>query len=341
MRILITRTDRIGDVMLSTPVIKAVRDKYPHAYIACCVQKETREIVDNNPYLDEVIVYDKKGEYKNIFGIIRFIVLIKKRKFDLALILHPTNRMNLTCFFAGIPRRVGYDRKFGMLLTDKIPHTKQLGAKHEVEYTLDVVRRIGIDSADKRLYMSLHADAEKNVQELFSKYKIDKTKKILAIHPSASCLSKRWPAERFAEVIDRLNQKHHVSIILLGGDFDKVCSERVRKHVNSEVFDLTGKTSISTLAGILAKSAIFISNDSGPVHIAVSLGTPVIVLFGRNDPGISPERWGPRGDRDVVFHKDVGCDVCLAHRCQKGFKCLSAITADEVIAAAERLLNSV
>lgn len=143
MRILITRTDRIGDVTLSTPAIKAVRDKYPGAHIAVCVRLETRGILEGNPYLDEVIVYDKFGAHRGVKGKCRFISILRKNNFDMALILHPTSHINLSCFLAMIPERIGYDKKMGYLLTRKVPHTKEKGEKHELEYTLDILRCAG------------------------------------------------------------------------------------------------------------------------------------------------------------------------------------------------------
>lgn len=338
MRILIARTDRIGDVILSTPAIKAVRDAYPDAYIAFCVSPEALEIVDKNPYLNEVIVYDKKKKYRNLFGMIRFILKIRRKRFDTALILHPTNRMNLACFFAGIPRRVGFDRKMGFLLTDKIPHTKQEGKKHEMEYTLDVVRKIGIEPVDKKLYMSLHKGVEEEVKKVFEENGIERIGNIVAIHPGASCPSKRWPEEFFAETIEKLVKKYGARVIIVGSSSDEKTGRAIMDYLTVKAVDLTGKTSLSILAGILSKSRLFISNDSGPVHIAVSVGTPVIDIFGRNDPGLSPRRWGPLGPSDIVFHKDAGCIRCLAHNCDKDYKCLKAITPDEVVSAAKNFL---
>jgi len=338
MRILITRTDRIGDVILSTPVIKAVRDKYPDAHIAFCVQPHGFEILDRNPYLNEVILYDKKGKHGNIFGIIGFIFKLRRKKFDLAIILHPTNMINLACFFAGIPRRVGYNRKLGFLLTDKILHEKQKGEKHELEYTLDVVRHIGIEPLDKKLYMSLHEDTERKVQEIFDKNGIERTKRIICIHPGASCDSKKWPVEFFSDLIDMLSSKYGAKIILVGGENDGALGKKIAETINVNALNLIGKTTLSVLAGILSKARVFISNDSGPVHIAVSVGTPVIDIFGRNDPGLSPKRWGPLGPEDVVLHKSAGCIKCLAHNCKRDFACLRAITVDEVLRASEKFL---
>ena len=118
-RILIVRTDRIGDVLLSTPVIKALRDAWPYAYIAMIVSPYAKEIVEGNPYLDEVIIYNKDGKHRSALRTIKFALNLKKKKFDLAVILHPTNRVHLVSFLAGIKRRIGYDRKLGFLLNKK------------------------------------------------------------------------------------------------------------------------------------------------------------------------------------------------------------------------------
>jgi ADP-heptose:LPS heptosyltransferase len=103
--------------------------------------------------------------------------------------------------------------------------------------------------------------------------------------------------------------------------------------------NLAGRTSVADVAGILRRSKLFISNDSGPVHIACAVGTPVVAIFGRSDRGLSPERWGPTGKNDIILHEDVGCVECLAHNCKKGFMCLEAITVDDVLAAAEKILD--
>jgi heptosyltransferase-2 len=102
--------------------------------------------------------------------------------------------------------------------------------------------------------------------------------------------------------------------------------------------NLSGVTTVGDLASILRRSKLFLSNDSGPVHIASAVGTPSVVIFGRKDAGLSPRRWGPTGAKDVALHKDVGCAKCLAHECKIGFKCLEAVTVEEVTAAAEKLL---
>jgi len=337
-RILITRTDRIGDVILSTPVFKAVRDFYPNAYIAVMVRPYAKEIVEGNPYVDELIIYDKYGVHRSYRSSFRFALRLKRKKFNLAIILHPTNRANIICFAARIPERVGYDRKCGFLLTKKLEHKKQLGQKHELEYSLDVIKVLGIKPKEKSLYMPKNEGSEKYIDEIFKENNLS-TDKIILLHPGASCPSKMWPAERFAQVADKLIEKYKVKIIVVSSKSDSEIVNSLIKNMQNPAINLSGKTAISQLASLLRRCKLFISNDSGPVHISSALGTPVISIFGRNQAGLSPVRWGPTGKSDKILHKEVGCVECLAHNCQKEFLCLKAIEVEDVLEAVDSVLK--
>ncbi|MFA4843283.1 MAG: lipopolysaccharide heptosyltransferase II, partial [Candidatus Omnitrophota bacterium] len=337
-RILIVRTDRIGDVVLSTPVIKALRDNYPNTYIAMMVAPYAKEIVEGNPYLDAVIIYDREGKHKKWGSSLKFALNLKKKKFGLSIILHPTKRVHIVTFLAGIPRRVGYNRNLGALLTDRVAHTKHLGQKHEVEYNLELLQCLGIEAKSKNLFMPIKSEAEDWVREEFRKLGISDTDKLLAIHPGASCPSKVWPNERFAEVADKLTDKYGFKTLILCGPKDIGLAKAVADAMRHPAINLGGSTSLAQLASILRRCRIFISNDSGPVHIASAVGTPVISIFGRNQAGLSPKRWGPWGVKDKFLHKEVGCIECLAHNCLKEFTCLKAITTDEVISVVDETL---
>lgn len=340
-RILIVRTDRIGDVLLSTPVIKALRDVYPQAYIAMMVSPYAKDIVDGNPYLDQVIIYDKDGKHKSWQRTFKFAQNLKKKRFDVALILHPTNRVHILAFLAGIPKRVGYGRKMGFLLTRRLKHTKQLGEKHELEYNLDLAKVLGIAPKEKSLFMPVKIESEKWVDSLFNKEGIKDSDELLAIHPGASCPSKIWPNERFAEVADRLIKKHNFKVLLVSGSKDTLLAQKIIKHMKHPAINLAGMTSVSQLASVLRRCKLFISNDSGPVHIASAVGTPVISIFGRNQKGLSPKRWGPLGGKDKFLHNQkVACVECLAHNCVKEFFCLKSISVDDVVSAADNIILS-
>lgn len=339
-RILIARLDRLGDVVLSTPVIRHMRRLFPDAYIAFMVRPENRDVVESNPDLNEVIYYDKGGSEKSLLGAVKFAVgTLRKKKFDMAIALHPTARTHIAFFLAGIPARIGYDRKMGALLTERIKHCKQEGGMHEALYNFELLEKAGFDvsSADPMPYI-VTGDHEK----MFADYLQGRMKigsNIIAVHAGASCPSKRWPPERFAEVADALGAKYGADIVIVGGRETEELSKKVLSAMKRKAFDLTGKLGVGALAEILSRSRLFVSNDSGPVHVAVAVGAPVVVIFGRKDPGLSPKRWGPLGKRDIVLHKDVGCVKCLAHECQIGFKCLDAVTVGEVVKAAEKILG--
>jgi lipopolysaccharide heptosyltransferase II len=339
-RILIVRTDRLGDVLLSTPVVKAIRQKFPQGYISILVSSYTKDVLDGNPALDEIITFDKDGKNKGWLAALKFVGALRKKKFDLVIVLHPTTRMHLLTFLAGIPKRLGYDRKFGFLLTDRIKHTKQYGQKHESEYALDLVRYLRIQPLDKTLFMPIKQESEKWVEALFSQAQITGNDKVLVIHPAASCYSRIWPGERYAQVADQLAQKYGFKVVIVCGPKDIQKAEVVINNMHSKALNLAGKTSISQLASLLRRCQLFISTDSGPMHVASALGAPVITIFGRSQAGLSPQRWGPLGAKSRVLYKTVGCTICLAHNCQKDFACLKATTVEDVLKAAESILKN-
>lgn len=332
-KVLLVRTDRIGDVLLSTPIIKAARYAFPKAHIAFMVRPYTSQIVIGSPYLDEVVIYDKYGIYKGWLASVRFASILRKKRFDLALILHPTNRAHIVTFLAGIPARIGYRKKCGFLLTEAIEDRKCFGKKHEIEYNFDLARLAGIEPVGKDLLMPVKEEDERAIDSIFREAGLSSRDNLVAIHPGASCPSKRWPSERFAEVGDRLSQTYHLLVIIVGGPNDEPQAKDVEGRMRRESINLCGSLSLSRLAALIRRCKLFITNDNGPMHIASAVGTPVVAIFGRKQPGLSPTRWGPTGANDVVLHKDVGCQVCLAHNCQKQFKCLKAITVDEVLGA--------
>lgn len=341
-RILVVRTDRIGDVVLSTPVLKALRENYPQSHIAIMVSPQARELLEDNPYLNEVIVYDKDKKDKGLLGFWRFVMRLKKKKFDLAIVLHTKKRTNLISFLADIPKRAGYyDTKFGFLLTDKIKDTRTLGLQHEVDYCLDVLRKLGLQVKDRIPVLTVKSEQSQAALAILREAGIAQGDKIAAIHPGASCVSKRWLKDRFVVLANHLVEDYGMKVVLVAaGAEDVAIVDEIAKNTRYPVVNLSGKTTLAQLAAVLKRCAIFISNDSGPVHIASAVGTPVISIFGRNQAGLSPVRWGPLGKQGRYLHKEVGCSVCGAHKCAIGFDCLKAVTVEDVLKAVDDTLRA-
>ena len=340
-RILVIRLDRIGDVVLSTPVLQALRHRYPHAFIAMMVRQACADVVAGNPYLNEVVVYEKEGAHRSVIGTIRFARQLRHRyAFDTALVLHPSNRSHWIPWLAGIPVRIGYNRKCGWLLTHRVPHRKQEGQRHEEVYTLEMLAPFGIElPADPRPTITLSPRANQRIDALLAAASVSVGEPLLAIHPSASCVSKRWMPQRFAQVADRLIAEQGVRMCVVAGESDVPYADQMVQAMTQPVLNLAGQLSMAELAVLLHRCRLLISNDSGPVHVAAAVGTPVVDIFGRNQRGLSPLRWGPLGEGHVILHKEVGCVTCLAHNCDIDFLCLTSLSVDEVYHAASSILQ--
>lgn len=340
-RILVVRTDRIGDVVLTTPVLKALRENYPASHIAMMVNPQTKELLEGNPYLNEVIVYDKDKKDKGMLGFWRFVLELKRKRFDLAIVLHTKNRLNLITYLADIKRRAGYkNNKFGFLLTDKLIDIRPLGLKHEVDYCLDILRKLGLKISDKIPYLAVKNEDMDSVGNILEALGVNRDTRIAAIHPGSSCISKRWPRERFVVLANRLVEDYGLKVILIAsGEENEAIADEIARQIRYPVLNLSGKLSLGQVSALLKRCVIFISNDSGPVHIASAVGTPVVSIFGRNQAGLSPARWAPVGRKDAYLHKEVGCSICLAHNCNIGFDCLKAITVDDLLKAVDDILK--
>ena len=339
-RILVIRLDRIGDVVLSTPVLQALRQQYPHAFIAMMVRPACEEVVQGNPYLNEVILYEKDGAHRSVMATIQFARRLRRYEFDTALVLHPSNRSHWIPWLARIPVRIGYDRKSGWLLTHRLLHRKQEGSKHEAVYTLELLAPLGMTLPENpRPVVLILPRAAKRVGTLLAEHAIQSTDRLVAIHPSASCVSKRWMPKRFAEVADHLITNDGVRICVVAGPDDACFADQVVSAMQHPVANFAGRLGVAELAALLHRCQLLISNDSGPVHIAAAVGTPVVDIFGRNQRGLSPQRWGPLGAGHVILHKEVGCVTCLAHKCDIEFLCLTSLTVEEVYQAVVNVLT--
>ena len=338
-RILVLRLDRLGDVVLSTPVFEELRRRFPHAFIAAMVRPACRDVVAGHPDVNEVILYDKEGAHRGVWATIRFARGLRRSEFDTALILHPSNRSHWISWLARIPVRLGYDRKCPWLLTHRLPHRKQEGARHEAAYTLELLQPFGIHPGPPRPLVPVAPKAAERVAALLERAGIGPSDPVVAIHPSASCVSKRWMPERFAQVADQLIAEHGVRVCVVAGGTDVVWAHQMAAAMHQPVLDVSGRLPLGELNALLGRCQLLISNDSGPVHLAAALGVPVVDIFSRNQPGLSPQRWRPLGQDHLVLHKDVGCVTCLAHNCDIGFLCLTSLTVQEVYDAAVTVLQ--
>lgn len=338
--ILIVRTDRLGDIVLTTPAIKALREAYPQARITLLVSPSTLEVIKDNPYLDEIRVDDRQGKHKGLFGFCKLIGELRSRKFDLVIVYHTKKRTNLFCFLAGIPYRIGYkNNKFGSLLNWPLKDERHLGNKHESEYCLDVLRAMGIEIKTKEFYVSLDPKSEAWVDEFCRRNNLNQGQRFIAIHIGSSDPARRWPTYRYAELIDKLAADPINRFVIVGDPSLAADGNDIIKRSKTSIISTIGQTNLSQLVSLINRCDLLISNDSGPVHLASGLYRPVVSIFTRNQPGINPTRWGPLGPKTAVVAVPEDSSISFAKSRKMDTQFLELIEAQQVFEVVDRILK--
>ncbi|MDD5072917.1 MAG: lipopolysaccharide heptosyltransferase II [Candidatus Omnitrophica bacterium] len=337
-KILIVNVNWIGDVLFSTPAIRALRKHFPGAHIACMVVPRCEEILELNPHLNELIIYDEKGRNKGLIGKLKLISELRARRFDCVFLFHRSLTRTLMVALSGIRERVGIDNpKRGFLLTKKIkPQPSDI---HKVEQFLNIVKVITGEDDGKSMELFTGKEDEAFAGEFLKSHGIGEGDRFIILNPGGNWDPKRWPAVDFAGLGDRLNEKYKVPIIITGAQKDVELANKISGIMKHKPVIAAGETTIRQLAAIMKRASLVISNDSGPMHIAVSQGARTIAIFGPTDPKIT----GPYGEGIYgVIQKDSGkpgCKIpCYDLRCEEAL-CMKAVTVEDVMLEAEKLLK--
>jgi heptosyltransferase-2 len=280
-KILVIRNDRFGEFLLNIPAIRALKVTYPQAKISLAVSPAVYELAGAVECADEVVVWDEQ-----------FRRGLRKQKFDACVILNPTKEAHWAGFRAGIPVRVGYNRKWGFLLTHRLKDTKHLGDRHEVDCNLELVGLIGAKTLDKTIKVKVNGSL---FHELAGQ-------KIVAIHPFTSDPVKQWPVERFKNLALRFRRELGLGVVIVGLSQDIF-------DMGEGIVNMVNKTSLVELAALLKRCSLLVSCDSGPMHLAAAVGIPVAALFRNDLPGKTAKRWGPQGEGHTVIEKSNLIDI--------------------------------
>ncbi len=328
---LIIQTAFLGDVVLTLPLIQELKKLFPQCLIDVMVIPKCAEILLNHPSIHEIIVYDKRGNDSGIGGVLKLGKFLRTRNYDVAFIPHRSLRSALLPMFGGIPMRIGFTTGSGTLLySHKIPYQKE---HHEVDRNLALLQPFGYISQGKVL-PSLYPSGEDTgiVDRFLQKSKVTNKKRI-AIAPGTVWNTKRWLPERFAELAQQLIAKDY-SVVLIGGKEDGELAEQIRNTVNSSnLISAIGMFSILQSAELLRQCSVLVTNDSAPMHLAVSMRTSVVAIFGATIPQFG---FAPIGEHDIVVEtKGLKCRPCSIHGgniCPiKTFDCMNSITAENVL----------
>lgn len=283
-KILIIRLDRIGDVILSTPAIRALRDTFSEAEIHILLSEYTKDLVINNPNVDKLLIYRKDSPDKD---------------YSLAVALHPGFRQNYLTFICGAKFRVGYiGWGGGFFLTHRIKDDRIKRIRHEVESALEIVSTVGCKTENKKLEISITGEGEKFAEDFFNKNNLSFNDLVVAIHPGARQEYIRWKKEGFALVSDKLIKEADAKVILIGGKKEEQLVEEVASLMEEKPCFAVG-LKLTKLISLVKQCRLFIGNSTGPMHIASALEIPVVAIFGSIHPLDSYQAWGPWGEQQV------------------------------------------
>ncbi|MFH0839006.1 MAG: lipopolysaccharide heptosyltransferase II [Candidatus Omnitrophota bacterium] len=336
VNILVMDVNWLGDVLFSTPVFKVLKRNFKDAKISVLIHPRCSEILENNPYVDELIHYDEDGIHKSLIGKIKLILDLKRRRFDTVYILHRSFTRALIAYCSLIRKRVGYYyKKRSFLLTDSIlqppPHI------HRADFYLGILERSGItvSEEDRKIEFFLTDNERLAVGEILKKENILNQEECVVLNPGANWTLKRWPKENFATLADILIDTYSKKVIFAGAASDLRLIEDIARLMKNRPIVFAGRLSLKELAALFEKAALVISADSGPLHIASAVNAKAIGLYGPTSLRIT----GPyNNNRITTIQRNVGCAIpCYMLRCPE-MVCMSSITVEDVITEIKKIL---
>ncbi len=326
--ILIVKLSAIGDVIHALPVAHALKQTYPNARITWVVEKPAYDLLTNNPDIDEIIIFDKP-KFKSLTGLLsngyKFSKLLKSHNFDLAIDLQGLFKSAAISYLSGAPKRLVYCN--ARELSDKIG--QRICGDHEnghiVDRYLDVAKHLGCNIDPVEFPMNITEVEARKAEAIANHAGLRLENPYVVLAPGTNWPSKCWPTPHFAKLADKLYDKNIIPVII-GGPNDQQLAQDIITNTRIPPIDLTGKTSLKQLAYLIKKSQAFVGGDTGPMHLAVTVGTPIVTMFGPTDP----KRNGPYGKNHKVLLAPQSCQGCWQRKCPKNSNCLAEITVQQV-----------
>ena len=333
-RVLIVKPSALGDIVHTFPVVRAIKRALPHAAVDWVVAEQYAELLRLSPHVDETHVFRRgrwarwwKAETWRELG--SFLRRLRSGEYGAVVDLQGLLRSGLVTRAARSPVKVGFSyAREGASFFYNVKAPPIHGGAHAVERYLSALKPLGIE-ADTVEYGLVIPERE----ALWAEMKTPR-QPFVAVNPNARWPSKLWPAERFGEVARELNRRAGLAVVVVGGPDDAGRGAVVARAVGAAAVDLTGKGGLVHLAAVLKRAALLVTNDSGPMHLAVAVGTPTVAVFGPTHPALT----GPYGGSSAVARREVECAPCFSRRCPRGHECMTGVTSGEVVETCLRLL---
>jgi lipopolysaccharide heptosyltransferase II len=335
--LLIVRTDRIGDVVLSLPLAELVKRHFPECKVTYLLREYTKCIAQNHPFIDNILLLNEEN---GRVSIINNIKELSKYNFDTCVIVYPTFQTVLITFLSRIKNRIGTGyRWYSFLLNNKIYEHRKYAEKHELEYNVGLLEAFGIDEKvnvdNIEFHLKVSEESKQKIDELLFQNNIDLQKPIIIIHPGSGGSAIDLPLNSFKELVEMILKNTDATIIITGLASEKeLCNQLT---FDNSIKNFAGILSLSDLIALIDNSSIVISNSTGPIHIAAAVKKRVIGFY----PKIlscSAKRWGPYSNKAKIFVPEIDCSDCTREQCER-LDCMSSIKMSKVFSEVKNLLN--
>lgn len=338
--VLVVQNSFLGDTVLTLPLLSEIKRRFPRSKLSLLCTPFGQELLSGHPAVDEILVDDKRKKDRGWAGLWRQANLLKSRGFTMALCPHKSFRSGLLLFLAKIPYRVGFVQSKSAFLFHK--RVRRNAERHDVERTLSILEGLGIrtEECEGMLELPVSATVQSEVAARLRSLGVDISSMLVGLHPGSVWPTKRWSSAGFARLVGLLKEKYACEILLFGGPEDVQVVDQVQALCGSHAVSLVGRITLRELPAALGLCRILITNDSGPMHIAVARSVPVVAIFCATTPALG---FYPYSSNAVVLEKALACRPCSSHggrRCPLGTEdCMRLVGAEPVLQAVERLLD--
>lgn len=334
-KVLVRGTNWIGDAVMTLPALASIRKTFPSAEIHMLAKPWVAEVYKLSPDIDRIFLFREPGEHEGIFGKMNLASELRKERFDVAIYLQNAIEAAIIGWLARIPVRAGYDSDCrGFLLTHRVPRTKEIRSVYQVDYYLHLVQSLGCQPVPRGVSLSATGIAEKAERGLRERG-LPGAPVLVGLAPGAMYgPAKRWFPERFGMVAKELERLFQARVIIFGSKGDAEAAHAVQDAMGGTAVDVVGRTDLSEAIALISRCNIFITNDSGLMHVAGALGVPTLAIYGSTNPVTTP----PPGENSVIVRKETPCSPCLKKVCPTDFRCMEDIQASEVIETAKAML---
>ena len=338
MKIVVVMKNWLGDLLFQMPALDLIKQKYPGALITCIAPERCREILEAHPAVSGFIPFDEKTTHRPLFPRIQFAFeLRKKGPWDQGYLFHRSKTRALLLMLAGAKERIGFGKGRTLLLTQAIPEPS--GSLHQLDYFLEMMRQAGFEIPQDPSYRFYYKKEDRGLAlRLLKDEDLDKKGSFVCFHLGANWEPKRWPAEHFSELADKIHETRGLPVVVTGSRQDQPLFEVFSKKVKkARVISFVGKTGLGVSAVLYEQAACLVTGDSGPMHIASGVGASVVALFGPTDPKLT----GPRGTGESIVLQYIppGYAVPFFGKNLPEEGWLSHITPEEVLNAVEKGLR--